>query len=161
MYQAGPLVDLPGEVPGRFLVMSDAPLMLFEAHVGGQRADVKILSTRIVWSTAGRRGVTEMVPLTAISSVTTHESQPSKWSLVVNANGKAIEFQVEEAVADQATSMLRLLVAKQPPPINTSVKLSGSGSLADDLNNLKWLLDNGLLSESEFDDRRAHLFGLL
>ncbi len=140
--------------------MSDAPLMLFEAHVAGQRADVKILSTRIVWSAAGCRSVTEMVPLTAIASVGTSKSQRGRWSLVVNANGKTIEFLVDEAVAEQATTMLQLLVARQPPPTNTDAKQSGSGSLADDLNNLKWLLDNGMLTQSEFDDRRARLFGL-
>jgi hypothetical protein len=134
-------------------------LMRFRSSVGGRPAYVRIFSGRIDWAVLGSDRVTELVPLSAISSIEEIRTGPTTSSLVVCANGKTIEFQVESAIADEALPLLQQLSADQPSSLDGGAPPSGRGSLAEDLINLKWLLDNGTLTESEFDAHRARLFG--
>ena len=55
-------------------------------------------------------GVSEMVPVTSISSVLASKSTNSKWSLVVLTTGKSIEFLVDKQTAQRAARLVDELV---------------------------------------------------
>jgi hypothetical protein len=112
----------------------------------------------MVWSRSRSNEVTEMVPIGAISSIAAGKTGAGKWRLVIVANGKPIEFVVDKNTAQSASQMLEELVAAQPVPLTNNPPASGRGSLAEDLISLKWRLDNGMISESEFDEQRMRLF---
>ena len=140
--------------------MRNLSLMQFHARVHGRSAHVKILPNRIVWTVSGVSRISEMVPVTSISSVVTAKSVNSKWSIVVLTSGKAVEFLVDKTTAQRAAVLVEDLVATQSPSVTNSAPPSGRGSLAEDLIRLNWDLENGMLTEAEFHEEHARLFGL-
>jgi hypothetical protein len=142
---------------------SDAVLMQFTSHLCGRRADVRLLTTRIEWSHPGCDDVTQMLPVTAISSVETRRAGLTRRLVTVTSHAAAIEFRVDRSTATELGTLLDHLVEEQRlvPPVKT-VKQVGpqrplKGSIADEMMNLKWLLDVGVLTQPEFAEQRNRL----
>jgi hypothetical protein len=139
--------------------MGDAPLMVFRSHVAGRNADVMILPGRVEWSCAGRHPVTETIPISAISSVSTGTAGFFKWKAVVTTNDNKVEFRVGRATAEQAAALLSQLVALHAPLTTNEKQPVAKDGVAAELINLKWLLDAGILTENDFAELRARLLG--
>ena len=133
--------------------MTESQLMQFESHVGGMRARVIILSSRVQWTVQGHQQVIRMLPLWAISSVTTRKSLARKSTLTVSSNAGVIEFRVDRAIAQQAENTLNQIVARQESPELDDSRVVGRGSIADELASLTWLRDMGVLTATEFDEQ--------
>ena len=88
----------------------DASLIQFHARIDDRWAFVKIFPSRIAWTVSGVSRVSEMVPVTSISSVLASKSANSKWSLVVLTTGKSIEFLVDKQTAQRAARLVDELV---------------------------------------------------
>jgi hypothetical protein len=88
----------------------DASLIQFHARIDDRWAHVKIFPSRIAWTVSGVSRVSEMVPVTSISSVLASKSANSKWSLVVLTTGKSIEFLVDKHIAQKAARLVDELV---------------------------------------------------
>lgn len=136
------------------------PLMQFRSRVAGRNANVRILTNRVEWSTARRHPVTEMLPLTAISSVSTNRNRFTR-NIAVVTSRSTINFRVDKSIAEQATTLVRELLAQQPPPLADNSQQPQKGSIADELISLRWLLDAGILTEAAFNEQQAHLVGYL
>jgi hypothetical protein len=143
--------------------MTDAVLMQFMSHTCGRRADVRLLATRIEWSHPGRDDVTQMLPVTAISSVETRRAGLTRRLVTVNSRAAAIEFRVDRSTATEFGTLLDHLVEEQGlvPPVQTMKNIGPQrplkGSIADELMNLKWLLEVGVLTQPEFAEQRTRL----
>lgn len=140
--------------------MGDLALMQFKSRVAGKAAEVKILRSGIEWSTVGRKRVTELLPLTAIESVSTGTAGFIDWKLVVTTADASIEFRTDRSTAEEARGLVVLLVAQLPPPTSNPTPPVGTGSRADELIDLRWLLDNRIIVEADYNEMRARLLGL-
>ena len=85
-------------------------MIQFRARIDDRWAHVKIFPGRIAWTVSGVSRVSEMVPVTSISSVLASKSANSKWSLVVLTTGKSIEFLVDKQIARKAARLVDELV---------------------------------------------------
>lgn len=98
--------------------MPDAPLMEFTSHIRGKNATVEIHRDRIEWDQKGRitatralggalltgslrkGGGTEMIPIRAITSVTTRKDG-FHWAVSIIAPGNTVDMRVSKAEADR------------------------------------------------------------
>lgn len=104
-------------------------LMEFTSHIAGKNARVAIYPDRIEWERQGRMtatrvlsgaalvghgrkgGATEMIPVRAITSVTTKKDGLRNYAVSVIAPGNSIEMRVSKDEADQIKSTLLSLMA--------------------------------------------------
>lgn len=101
-----------------------ATLLKFKSKIEGKNADVTIMSDRIEWSKQGLSGrilSTEMIPVKAVTSVTTKRSGLTVTTVSVIASANSIEFRVPHPEADKIKSILTSLIlgdhpAQQPSP---------------------------------------------
>jgi len=136
-------------------------LLQFESRVRGRDAMVRILTSRVEWSTDGRQRVIEMVPVTSISSIDLRSDDDSS-RVIVNALGGPTEFLTDDAIARRAAAMLVELVAaaKDAQQLRPELGLQrprGESSVDEELTTLRWLLDSGILTRAEFDAQRSRL----
>jgi hypothetical protein len=105
--------------------------MTVTSHIGGKNATVAIYPDRIEWERAGRitatrvltgaalvgkgrkGGSTEMIPVRAITSVTTKKDGLTQWAVSVIAPGNSVDMRVSKAEAEQIKSLLLRLMAGQ------------------------------------------------
>jgi hypothetical protein len=151
------------------------PLLRFKSKIEGKNADVAIYVDRIEWSketlsagkalaagatlglsllktgTGGRNMGTEMIPVKAVSSVTTKRDGLTVTRVTVIASGNTIDFRVPHAEAEGIKGVLTQLIlgnhpAQQtaaspavstpaPPPMRPSLPPPPPGTAAD------WLPD--------------------
>jgi hypothetical protein len=108
--------------------METAPLKTFKSHVGGKNADVAIYPDRIEWSRAGRitatrvltgaalvtgarkGGSSEMIPIRAISSVTTKKDGLMNHAVSLIAAGNTIDFRVSKPEAEEIKALVTRLM---------------------------------------------------
>ena len=134
--------------------------MQFTSRIARAHANVKILASRLQWTIRGRQHVVGVLPIRAITSVTSNRALLRKSTLTVVSKAGALEFHVPTAVAQEAESMLRKLISQQDPPtLNDDAQLAQSGTIADELQSLEWLRDIGLLSAIEFGEQTEQLLG--
>jgi hypothetical protein len=108
--------------------MAEQPLYEFTSHVGGKNAKVQIWPDRVEWAkpqsrsgvatvmTLGanyltKRGVdTEMIPVKAISSVTTKKDGFINTLVSVIASGSTVDFRVSHKEAQAVKDVLTRLI---------------------------------------------------
>lgn len=105
-------------------------LMTFTSHIAGKNATVEIHNDRIEWEQKGRMtatrvlsgaalvghgrkgGGTEMIPIRAITSVTTKKDGFANHAVSIITGGNTIDMRVSKAEAEQIKSTLtRLMLA--------------------------------------------------
>lgn len=104
--------------------------MTFTSHIAGKNATVSIFTDRIEWEQQGRMtatrvlsgaalvghgrkgGSSEMIPIRAITSVTTKKDGILNHAVSIITGGNTIDMRVSKAEADQVKSTLtRLMLA--------------------------------------------------
>jgi hypothetical protein len=147
--------------PHRSAIVAEAELMRFTSHAAHVKADVKIFSTHVQWSIRGCDDVLRMLPVGAITSTVNRRAMPGKSTLIIASRSGSTAFRVRRAVGEQAVIVLTELVAGlRPAPVNDSIPVL-RGSIADELESLKWLRDVGVLSTTELDEQTALVLGCL
>lgn len=149
-------------------------LRRFKSHIGGRNADVTIHPDRIEWSLTGltgRRKGSEMVPMKAISSVTTKRDGIAYTAVQVIASGNTVDFRLGHGEAKKVKELLTSLVlgnhpsqqaapspaapptfqppAAPPPPVDVIGQLTQLGALRD----------SGVLTDDEFAAQKAAILG--
>ena len=105
-------------------------LMTVTSHIGGKNATVAIYPDRIEWERKGRvtatrlmtgaalvgkarkGGSTEMMPIRAITSVTTKKDGLTQWAVQVIAPGNTLDMRVSKDEAEQIKRTLLQLMAQ-------------------------------------------------
>lgn len=105
-------------------------LMTFTSHIAGKNAQVSIYDDRIEWEREGRMtatrvlsgaallgvgrkgGSTEMIPIKAVTSVTTKKDGLRNWAVSIVTAGNTIDMRVSKGEAEQVKATLtRLMLA--------------------------------------------------
>lgn len=102
--------------------------MTFKSHIAGKNADVAIYPDRIEWERQGRitatralggalltgslrkGGSTEMIPIRALTSVTTAKDGITNYKVTLIAPGNTIEMRVPKAVAERVKATVTQLM---------------------------------------------------
>lgn len=100
-------------------------LMTFTSHIAGKNARVSIYSDRIEWEREGRitatrvltgaalagharkGGSSEMIPMRAITSVTTKKDGLRNWAVSIITAGNTIDMRVSKEEAEQIKSTVQ------------------------------------------------------
>lgn len=102
--------------------------MEFTSHIRGKNAKVEIHPDRIEWTQAGRLtatrvltgavlvagrkgGGTEMIPIKAISSISTRKDGLRNWAVSIITGGNTIDMRVSKEEAEQIKATLLNLMA--------------------------------------------------
>jgi hypothetical protein len=161
-----------------------APLHVFTSHIAGKNAKVTIYPDRIEWDQprslsggkllaasltlgtsalatgfkSGKAG-SEMIPIRSISSVATKRDGMLNTIVQVITTGNSIDFRVSHAEAKQIREILNTLMLNptQPAPPAADAPVD----VAAQLQQLANLRDQGLLTEAEFEAKRAELIARL
>jgi hypothetical protein len=166
----------------------DQPLMSFKSHIEGRNADVDVYVDRVEWErprglsgaklttgfltgglsllgTGVRSGTagSEVIPVKAISSVTTKRDGLRFTQVQLTCSGNVISFRVTHDQARAARELLTDLVLGRHPaqrqasqPIAKDAAMSarassaGQRSIADELAKLAELRAAGVLTDDEF-----------
>lgn len=106
-------------------------LMTVTSHIGGKNATVAIYPDRIEWDRKGRitatralggalltgslrkGGSTEMIPMRAITSVTTKKDGLTQWAVSVIAPGNTVDMRVSKAEAEEMRALILRLMSGQ------------------------------------------------
>ena len=180
--------------------MSDDALMEFKSRIEGKNAEVAIYSDHIEWLagkgmsggklsaaflTGGlslaatgvrkRRAGSEMIPIKAVSSVTTEKDGMRHYIVKVVTTGNTIGFRCPKSEAETAAALLKqLMLGTHPsqqtpspampaaPPPAPAVPATGQGGGQDvptRLRELAALRDEGLLTDEEFQTQKQQLLG--
>jgi hypothetical protein len=171
------------------------PLLSFKSHIDGKNADVAIYTDRIEWSKSGVLGTggklalgaatgglsllktgvsgnkskgSEVIPVKAISSVTTKKDGLRFTSVAVICSGNAIDFRVSHGEAAGVKDLLAQLMlgthpsqqaSPIPSPSPTAQTDAPAASVAEELKKLAELRDSGVLTDEEFAAQKAKLLG--
>jgi hypothetical protein len=106
------------------------PLMTFTSHIAGKNAQVAVYEDRIEWEQQGRitatrvltgaalvtgarkGGSSEMIPIKAITSVTTRKNGLRNWAVSIVTAGNTIDMRVSKDEAEKVKSTVtRLMLA--------------------------------------------------
>jgi hypothetical protein len=142
--------------------MGDA-IMSFTSHVKGKNAKVETHADRIEWAQTGlgRKG-SEVIPIRAISSVTTKKESMLWWSVSVITSGNTIDFRADKKKAEEVRQVLTdLMLGKHPqqtpatlpsPPMAPPVAapVASAGNVTDELAKLVAMHEAGHLTAEEF-----------
>lgn len=107
-----------------------SPLLQLTSHIAGKNATVRVFPDRVEWEQAGKPraalavvtggmsalapglrrkgGSTEMVPMKAITSVTTRKDGLRNWAVTIIAPGNTVEMRVSK---DEAEQLKRTILA--------------------------------------------------
>lgn len=175
--------------------MTDQPLYRFTSHVLGKNAKVSIYTDRLEWEVArgvsggkvtagvltaglsvlatgvrnGKAG-TEMIPVKAMTSVTTKRDGMLNSKVSVITSGNTVDFRVSHAEAKVVKDTLTdLMLGKHPaiqdaPPAPAVTVVTPSAPQPDvtaQLQQLAGLRDAGILTEEEFTAKKAELLARL
>lgn len=159
-------------------------LLTFTSHIAGKNAKVRIYSDRIEWErprgvsaakltagflTAGASllatGVkngnsgTEMIPVKSISSVTTKRDGLLNTLVQVITSGNTIDFRVSHSEAENVRALLNQLILAGPDRLPTATP--APADVAGQLQQLDTLRQQGILSQAEFDTKKAEILARL
>ncbi len=168
------------------------PLLQLKSHIEGRNADVLIYTDRIEWAregllgtggnlvlgamTAGlsflRTGVkgkqhgSEVIPVKAISSVTTQKDGLRFTRVSIICSGNTVDFRLGHDEARRVKDLITSLVlgthpsqqAAAPPP---PAPATAEPDVLTQIRKLGELKDAGLLTEEEFASKKAELLSRL
>lgn len=174
--------------------MDEQPLYEFTSHISGKNAKVSIYRDRVEWlrprgisggkvtagiMTAGlsvlATGVksgksgTEMIPVKAISSVTTKRDGMMNSIVSVITSGNTVDFRVSHKEAETVKDTLTRLMlgthpalqaeaaAPAPAPAAPTPAPAAAPDITVQLQQLAGLRDAGVLTAEEFDAKKAEL----
>lgn len=172
--------------------MDEQPLYEFTSHISGKNAKVSIYRDRVEWlrprgisggkvtagiMTAGlsvlATGVksgksgTEMIPVKAISSVTTKRDGMMNSIVSVITSGNTVDFRVSHKEAETVKDTLTRLMLGTHPALQAEVAAPAPAPAAPapaatpditvQLQQLAALRDAGVLTAEEFDAKKAEL----
>lgn len=147
-----------------------ARLLRFTSHIDGRNATLSVYPDRVEWERPRGVGLTnksgtEMIPVKAISSVTTKKDGFTKAKLVMIVSGNTIEARLSPKEADEAKQTLTALILgthpSQQQPTSTALPSATAAAPPDLSSQLKQLAElhaAGALSEAEFATAKARLF---
>lgn len=164
------------------------PIMQFKSHIKGKNADVGIYADRVEWTLqrgfsgkkltaaaltggvslaatgfrSGRAG-SEMIPIRAVSSVTTRRDGFINTIVRIVSSGSEIDFRVGHGEAPAIKELLTSLVTgtynagnPAPSPLAPTPAVAAPDYLQQ-LTQLGQLRDAGILTEGEFQAKKADL----
>lgn len=159
--------------------MADKPLYAFTSHIDGKNAKVEIWPDRLEWErgkvsafkvvtgvgfiTGFKNKNTDMVPIKQITSITTKKGLGLNTVMKVNTAGGALEFRVSHKEAETAKDLVQRLIlwdgGKGAPaaPAEPVAAAPAAPDVAAQLTSLKGLLDGGVLTQDEYDAKKAEL----
>lgn len=176
------------------VITVDQPLMHFKSHIEGKNADVDIYADRVEW--ARPRGVSgaklttgvltvglsllgtgvrsskagsEVIPVKAISSVTTKRDGMKFTNVRIICSGNTINFRLTHGDAHTVKALLTDLVLGKHPAQQSAVQAAaqstpssptGGPSVADELAKLAGLRTAGVLTDEEFNEQKRRILGL-
>lgn len=163
---------------------ADKPLYAFVSHIDGKNARVEIWPDRLEWERkavsggkvalgvmtmglsvigTGLRGKnTEMIPIKQITSVTAKKGMGFNTEMLVNTAGGRMAFRVSHREAETAKDLIqRLMVwdggAGAPAAPAVPVEAAPAVDHAAQLQQLKGLLDADVLTQEEYDAKKAEI----
>jgi hypothetical protein len=177
--------------------MDDTCLHDFESHVAGKNARVRIYPDRIEWGQKGKvskgkaalgamtvgislaatgvrtGGSTEMIPIKAITSVTTEKDGLRNYKVKLIASGNTVDMRVSKTEAEVVKDTLtRLMLGSHPTQQQPAVQTPAApapmpepapspvASAPDPIEQIKKLgelRDAGLMTDDEFTEKRNEL----
>jgi hypothetical protein len=166
---------------------AETPLYSFTSHISGKNAKVSIYPDRIEWErprgisggkiTAGvltgglsvlatgvKNGKTgsEMIPVKNISSVATKRDGMLNTIVSVITSGNTIDFRVSHAEAKQIRETLNQLILGGGAAPTAAAPVAAAGpDITAQLTQLADLRDKGILTNEEFDTKKAELLSRL
>lgn len=166
--------------------METDALLTFTSHNEGKNAQVFVYKDRLEWAQAkgisagklaagfvtgglslavtgvrgGKQG-SEMIPIKSMTSVTTEKDGLRFWKVRVIASGNTIDFRVSPDDAKRVKEALtQLMLGSHPSQSQTSTlppATSSSVDITEQLSKLASLRDSGVLTEEEFQAKKADL----
>lgn len=160
--------------------MSDQPLYTFTSHIDGKNAKVAIWPDRIEWDRKGvsggkvgagiltlgvstlftglKNGATDMVPIRQITSVTSKKGFGGNTVVTVRSAGGAVELRATHKEASRAREILnRLMLEAQAPTVVSVTAAAPAADIGAQLAQLGQLRDSGVLTNEEFESKKAEL----
>lgn len=164
--------------------MTNAPGYSFTSHIDGKNARVDIYPDRIEWErkavsggkvaagiltlgvstlATGIRGKnTEMIPIKSITSVTSKKGAGLNTVVSLASSGGVIEFRTSHKEAAIVKDYIQQLMLWDPgaatltqvPPVETA---PASPDFGAQLQQLKGLLDAGVLTQEEYDAKKTEI----
>jgi hypothetical protein len=167
--------------------MEQDALLTFTSHIDGKNANVSIFSDRLEWEkpksmsagkltagimTAGLSlaatgvksgGGNEMIPVKSMTSVTAQKDGMRYWKLSVITSGNTIDFRVSKDEAQVIKDTLtRLMLGSHPAQAAAPAPVAAPAAAAEpdvmeQITKLAALRDAGILTEDEFNSKKAEL----
>jgi hypothetical protein len=142
----------------------EQPIRRFTSHVDGLNAIVSIFPNRIEWLKPGvfRQQGTETLPISSISSVRTKRDGMLNTVVTVVVSNNDLDFRVSHAEAVIVRDLLnRLLFEVRSAPAATAAVHHHAAEQRPDpieqIRQLAQLRDAGVVSEAEFEAKKAQL----
>ena len=130
----------------------------FQARLGSGCALVRVTRGRIEWFVSNHRLTVEAIPMTLITAVST-EPGWFRSTLIVKTRERTVEFRVDRSLADEARALIQLLMTGSSQATEPySPKVAGEET-ADELIDLRSLLNAGSVDYLDYEEQRARLLG--
>ncbi|WP_245725831.1 SHOCT domain-containing protein [Propionibacterium cyclohexanicum] len=144
--------------PGRLEWRVDRGVSGAKVTAGIMTGGLSMLATGVKHGKAG----TEMIPVKAITSVTTAREGMLNWKVSVITAGNTIDFRVSHKEAEIVKSTLTsLILGTHPSLASAAAAPAAGGDTAAQLQQLASLRDAGVLTEAEFAAKKAEILARL
>jgi len=161
---------------------TSTPLYSFVSHIDGKNAKVEIFQDRIEWERkavsggkvaagiltmgmstvfTGVRGKnTDMVPIRMVTAVTSKKGVGLNTVVHITTAGGALEFRTGHKEAEQVKQLVLRLIQEAAQPQTVVVQAPAAAAVPDvaaQLHQLAGLHDAGVLTDAEFEAKKAEL----
>ena len=147
-------VKSDGALPFVWLVVPVFALIAFLLYKGWSKIELTVSDKRVYGCAAFGKRVD--LPLDSISAVGTSAFN----GIAITTASGAIKFSMMENCEEIHSAVSKLLVERQGKSVSTTIKQEGPQSNADELKKYKELLDNGVITQEELDNKKKQLLGL-
>jgi len=171
-----------GDQPPAAVVDTSKPLYAFVSHIDGKNARVEVFQDRIEWErkavsggkvaagilTMGMSAVftgvrgknTDMVPIRMVSGVTSKKGAGLNTVVRIATAGGQLEFRTGHKEAEQVKQLVQRLMLEAAQPQTVVVQTAAATTVPDvaaQLHQLAGLHDAGVLTDAEFEAKKAEL----
>lgn len=147
-------VKSDGALPYVWLVVPVFALIALLLYKGWSKIELTVSDKRVYGCAAFGKRVD--LPLDAISAVGTSAFN----GIAITTASGAIKFSMMENCNEIHSAVSKLLVDRQSKTATPTIQQEIPQSSADELKKYKDLLDNGVISQEEFDAKKKQLLGL-